>query len=362
MSNIKANLFIDMSNYVHRLINSMVSDIIMEKYKDYKTKTDEEKSLIKVQTAEGIDKNLIKHTLFMMIERYMKLYKTEQKNVFLCFDSSSWRDNGNESYKEGRNKDLRNIIHYWLNYMEESANQTNFNKFKIKDLEADDIIRLLCKKFNNPSEKNVVISNDKDFYQLLKLENTFIFNPFKKEEIKVSKDEAQTLFLTKVITGDVSDNIPNILPNNLMVQIPVKKRTENGMVEKIDDVDISSIQFGEKTVTKILEINNNDWKNTLKEGRIKMFKKQSKKQEYIIYSLEDLEKMLQTNFLKNKKMIDFDEIPEKNVNDFNEEFNKLKIKNFDNKHIYNFFQNEKLFKISENYLKNDLYRTNQPSY
>lgn len=358
MSFKKTNVFIDMSNSVHRLIKTRTSDTIFQKYGDkYKSMTEEQKTAIKIEIANSFDKDLIKHNLFSMIEKYIKFYNVKQENIFLCFDSqeSSWRDidDENSKYKDGRNKDLSNIVAYWLKYLEDNIKYTNFNQYKIKHLEADDIIRLLCKKFNNPEEKNVVVSSDEDFYQLMKLENTFIYNPFRKEEIKVSKEEAQTLFLTKVITGDTSDNIPNILPNNLIVQLPVRRRTENGMVEVLDEIDISSIQFGDKTVGNLLKSNNNDWNLTLKDGREKMFKKQSKKTEYIKYSLNDLEEMLRKRFMENKRMIDFDEIPIKNIEDFNKIYNETKYKKFSDTQIYDFYQKEKLYKLSDKY--KDLY-------
>lgn len=351
----KTNLFIDMSNSVHRLIKTRISDIINENYKDiYKTMDSKQKSDLKNEIADKLDKDLIKHNLFSMIEKYIKLYNIKQENIFLCFDdnsSSSWRDvdEENSNYKNGRNKDLSKFVAYWLKYMEDSIKHTNYNQLKIKYLEADDIIRLLCKKFNNPEEKNVVVSSDADFIQLMKLDNTFIYHPFQKKEIKVSKEEAQTLFLTKVITGDISDNIPSILPNNLIVDIPVRKRTENGMVETLDKIDISNIQFGDKTVSGLLKEHNNNWEETLKRGREKMFKKQSKKEEYVKYSLKDLEGMLKQRFFENKRMVDFDEIPEQNINDFNKVFSEIKYKNFTDEQIYDFYQKEKLYKISEKY-------------
>lgn len=348
------NILIDVSNYVHRVLNSMVSDEMNKFYKDTEIKrmTSEEKKDAKVEIAKNLSEDLIKHTLFNRIESLIKNYKTKQSNCYLFFDEkATWLEQDN--YKSGRNKDLKKVIDYWINYLENSTEQTNLNKFRIKDLEADHAIRLFCKKTDKDEVNNIIYSNDKDFIQLLKLNNTTIYNPFSKEELKYNKEQAQEAFLIKVISGDLSDNIPSILPSNLIVEVPVRKRTDEGMKEVIETVDISSIQFGEKTLQKLLKDNNNDYSKVLKEGREKMFKKQSKKEEYIKYSLDDLEKMLLERFLQNKKVIDFDEIPEKNIKDFDVCFSKLNLKNMSDKNIYDFYQKEKLYKLSDNY--KDLY-------
>ena len=84
----------------------------------------------------------------------------------------------------------------------------------IKDCEADDIIGYLCKyKFNE--WKKVIISSDKDYYQLLN-KKTLIFSPtwkkfvsFKevREKFKVSSGN---FCLAKSICGDPSDSIPGV--------------------------------------------------------------------------------------------------------------------------------------------------------
>lgn len=61
----KTNLFIDMSNVNHRLIKTRISDIINENYKDiYKTMDSKQKSDLKNEMLDKLDKDLIKHNLF----------------------------------------------------------------------------------------------------------------------------------------------------------------------------------------------------------------------------------------------------------------------------------------------------------
>jgi len=87
-------------------------------------------------------------------------------------------------------------------------------QLSINSTEADDVIGLIAKyKFKN--EQTVIMSNDKDFYQLLN-ETTQIYSPSKKifithktvlEEYKISPEN---FCLAKTIAGDTSDNINGV--------------------------------------------------------------------------------------------------------------------------------------------------------
>jgi 5'-3' exonuclease len=50
-------------------------------------------------------------------------------------------------------------------------------QINISQTEADDIIALLCQHYKN--EEKVILSNDKDFFQLMN-EKTKIYNPYRK--------------------------------------------------------------------------------------------------------------------------------------------------------------------------------------
>lgn len=84
----------------------------------------------------------------------------------------------------------------------------------VSDCEADDIIGYYCKtRFKN--ENTIIVSSDKDYYQLLD-DTTRIFRPGKK--IFVSRDDVVREFgvsprnfpLAKALCGDSSDNIPGV--------------------------------------------------------------------------------------------------------------------------------------------------------
>lgn len=141
-----------------------------------------------------------------------------------------------EGYKANRSKDkdtFKNInsdstSRKWI--LDDSENKikqlhllTNILKnlpvcqIYIQDTEADDIIAYLLKfKYQNDLSKKILVSSDKDFYQLLENENTNIYDPAKKifitgekvlSEYKISP---RNFCLARTMVGDPSDNIDGI--------------------------------------------------------------------------------------------------------------------------------------------------------
>jgi len=86
---------------------------------------------------------------------------------------------------------------------------------KVKGIEADDIIAYLCNFIIDKNEKKLIVSSDKDFYQLLD-ENTMIYIPTQKKYF-TSLDLVEKLSILpenyiymKALCGDKSDNIDGI--------------------------------------------------------------------------------------------------------------------------------------------------------
>ena len=93
----------------------------------------------------------------------------------------------------------------------------------IPDTEADDVIGYLIRnKFKSNKALKVIVSSDRDYYQLLDEPNVKILNPADKSfhdgpivKVKVSKNEylnipARNYVLVRTLTGDASDNIPGV--------------------------------------------------------------------------------------------------------------------------------------------------------
>ena len=87
----------------------------------------------------------------------------------------------------------------------------------VPEVECDDIIAYLCKnKFQNEPETKIIVSSDKDFYQLLEDPNVKIYDPGKKIIIdqKYVKEtfsiSARNIALARCLAGDNSDNIEGV--------------------------------------------------------------------------------------------------------------------------------------------------------
>lgn len=394
------NIFIDVSNYIHRVFQAMIYSELKSKYKNYDDLSKEEKQEAKESVRNNLDNGLVEHNIMNGLELLLKMYKIEQKNMYLVFDSNSWRndflDNSTSEikYKEGREDTFKKQIKSWINWLLEiSSKNLNYKTMKIDDLEADDIIALLAKKLENKECKNIIVSNDKDFFQLMKLINLYIYHPFTKKEMKYTYEEAERALQTKLFSGDRSDKITNILPT-LRVEIEKQKREEIKRKEILNEkgevdtklmkkekyklnkegewveiktnlvkeiLEITNIQLGEKTVDKMLIKNNNLPIKTLYEVRDKIFKKQpSTKKEptkWQKYSLEEIFSLLKEKYLINKTMIDFEEIPDNLVKRFEKEYLNLNKPEKSKKEIFNYYQSIGLKQLSKNYEEStDLYQ------
>ncbi|MHC3897361.1 UNVERIFIED_CONTAM: DNA polymerase I [Wolbachia endosymbiont of Nasonia longicornis] len=100
--------------------------------------------------------------------------------------------------------------------LREAVEAFNFSYEEIEGYEADDIIATLAAKYANHEDfKVVVVSSDKDLFQLLNY-NILIFDPIKNiyidekkviEKFGVNSNKLLDLFS---LTGDASDNIPGV--------------------------------------------------------------------------------------------------------------------------------------------------------
>ena len=173
----------------------------------------------------------------IFIEKYEKMFlksiiDTVGKNnytdskVIFCMDTprkNIWRNELMENYKADRcdlttkynfkptfDKTFKTIIPKII-----KENKNKISKLKLNKLEADDIIAVICKYYEQkkPNKKIYIISGDKDFLQLGR-ENLFFIDYKNKKQFTLTKEEAKNSLKTKIINGDCSDNIRSIFPKN----------------------------------------------------------------------------------------------------------------------------------------------------
>jgi len=137
------------------------------------------------------------------------------------------RRNIDPNYKEGRRPVKLNRSQYYKELPDTSENrndqlkilievlyETPVTQIYVSDCEADDIIAYLVKT-KKTDDKNIIVTSDKDYYQLLN-EQTKIWSPNKKQLIddKYVLEKwgvpASNFCLARCFAGDVSDGIKGI--------------------------------------------------------------------------------------------------------------------------------------------------------
>lgn len=218
MKNNENYLLIDVMNLVHRVYSSV------SKFQNIDT---DEKQINSIDLyVHTILKNVVKNKDILG-----KNIDIPNNNVIMAFDSHSWRrdflssqdniDMKSEDYKGGRNTNKMHIIKLIVKRLEEVCNNIDFKIIREDEYEADDLIALFVKKDSsiNPDNNYCLISNDKDFYQLLTEEhkNFKIHNPTKgKNDEKFVNTNGKTSLLIKTLEGDKSDAIESpFFPLNL---------------------------------------------------------------------------------------------------------------------------------------------------
>lgn len=114
------------------------------------------------------------------------------------------------------NSNMKNKI-YQLQLLSKALGHLPVCQVYVQDTEADDIIAYLVKrKFQTESCTKIVVSSDKDFYQLLEDSTVRIYDPARK--ILIDSDyvlknfgvSPRNITLARSVIGDVSDNLDGV--------------------------------------------------------------------------------------------------------------------------------------------------------
>lgn len=152
-----------------------------------------------------------------MIRSYLE--KFEPDRFYLVFDGGrdAERMRLYPDYKKRKGelteveKRERNIFFDQLYKLREVTRTLGIIQYCCKGREADDIICSLL-----DSTESIIVSTDKDFYQLLEKDNVSIYNPVTKGIINAKTVEERygipiRYFVDhKALTGDSSDNLPGV--------------------------------------------------------------------------------------------------------------------------------------------------------
>jgi len=161
------------------------------------------------------------------LQKLIREIKPDQ--VVVCWDGaggSQRRRSMNKNYKQGRKAVRLNRNDNNLSADEQRENRTEqmFRLFEyinqlpiaqivVDNVEADDIISAVCREF--PGWQKIIVSSDKDFYQLLD-DETILFRPIQKKIVNKNSlieefgIHPTNFALARAMAGDPSDNLPGI--------------------------------------------------------------------------------------------------------------------------------------------------------
>ena len=104
----------------------------------------------------------------------------------------------------------------------------------LEKAEADDIIAVLAKQWSK-DEGVLILSGDKDFMQLQKYDNVKQYSPVQKKFLRT--DNPQEFLFEHIVRGDTSDGIPNCLSKDSTFvsgdrQTPITKKRLDEWMQK----------------------------------------------------------------------------------------------------------------------------------
>lgn len=167
-----------------------------------------------------------------ILQKQIKERKPDEVVVVWDGAGGSRRKNQmNQSYKEGRtspvnlnrnvedaldeNQRRKNMAWQQMRTIE-YLNQLPVRQFMFDNVEADDVISYLVQSDAYEGWKKVIVSDDKDFYQLLFCENTALHRPRVEEDydeekvLEEYKIHPKNFTIARAMAGDSSDNIDGI--------------------------------------------------------------------------------------------------------------------------------------------------------
>ena len=186
------------------------------------------------------------NTLFRMFIKTFNKYNPT--HVFVAFDAGkkTRRHDKMESYKAGRARTPDELISQFP-IVKDMLDKMGIKRYEINEIEADDIIGTLAKRFNKDGEV-LVMSSDRDLLQLVD-ENIKIVIPQNgaKEDDVVTHEvffnkygyTPEQVIDMKGLVGDSSDNLPGV--QGIGPKTAIKLLTEHKTLEGIYN-DIESIK------------------------------------------------------------------------------------------------------------------------
>jgi hypothetical protein len=212
------------------------------------------------------NRNLIKHFMLNSIRANFVIHKAKFGQMVIATDSNSWRRDVFPNYKCQR-RAAKKIDASGINWefvfdiVDELIRDLEqffpFPTIRCPDTEGDDVIGVLAKYlssketveqdiFGDPVvEPILILSSDRDNFQLHKLKNVRQYSPVMKKFIKPEVSWRHSL-IEKIVKGESgasSDSIPNIrMPDSTFVdgvrQKPIAQKVLDGFINSKNPIDV----------------------------------------------------------------------------------------------------------------------------
>ena len=227
------------------------------------------------------------------LRRYNLKFRKDYGQMVIACDSSSWRKETYPQYKAKRKTtrdesplDWGHLFTLINGVRDEIKENMHYPVVTVDRAEADDIIAELVESTQEfgKCEPVMIVSSDKDFFQLQQYSNVKQFSPMKRDFIKV--DDAAFYKFDHICRGDSSDGVPNVL--------------------SVDESFTEGIRQKPMRAKKIQE-----WYTANGDSQL----------------MDMMGQDTYRNYCRNKSVIDFDYIPEDIKTDINNKYNQQTNKN-----------------------------------
>ena len=250
-------------------------------------------SIFSQDRPEEIQEGLIRHMILNSLRRYNVKFRKEYGEMVIACDSTSWRKEAYPQYKAKRKSNRDESPLDWGHFFtlingvrDEIKENMHYPVVQADRAEADDIIAALVKSTQEfgQSEPVMIVSSDKDFFQLHRYSNVKQFSPMKRDFAEV--DDAAFYKFDHICRGDSSDGVPNVL--------------------SVDDTFTEGIRQRPMYAKKIQQ-----WYTAKDDSQL----------------MDMMGQETYRNYCRNKSVIDLDCIPEDIVQDINDKYNSQTNKN-----------------------------------
>ncbi len=198
-----------------------------------------------LMTSEGTPTNLI-HGFLSMINKVINEYKSEEMIVTWDLPGKTFRNDIYKEYKANRSPAPDNFK-IQIPLLHDLLDSFNIPQVSEAGYEADDVLGSLAKKYNEKGEEVLIVTGDRDTFQLISKNTKILYTKRGISEIDIVDEK---FFINKygiktdqyieylALKGDPSDNIPGLagVGEKTATSLLKKYKTIDGIYKNLDDL------------------------------------------------------------------------------------------------------------------------------